>query len=270
MRLWFLLLALPVVVYFAIGLPVYLNQNKLLFVPERGPIDPASVGVQGLTAVTLHTQDGLDLTAWYKAPAAGRPVLVYFHGNGGNIAGRAGRLRLFDQFGWGALFVEYRGYGPNPGTPSEAGFARDALAGYAFLQERQISGSRIILYGESLGTGVAVRLATERPVGAVILDSPYTSIAAVAQAHFPWLPAALLIRNKFYLKSRIRDIHAPLLIMQGALDKVVPPAQGQADFAEALPPKQFWLGPGTEHWNVLETGGAAVAEQFAAAYVPGA
>ncbi len=212
----------------------------------------------------------MDLTAWYKASAAGRPVLVYFHGNGGNIAGRTGRLQIFDSLGWGALFVEYRGYGPNPGTPSEQGFARDALAAYGFLQERQILPSRIILYGESLGTGVAVRLATARPVAAVILDSPYTSIAAVAQAHFPWLPAALLIRNKFYLLSRIRDIHAPLLIMQGALDSVVPPAQGQADFAEALPPKQFWSGTETQHWNVLETGGAAVVQAFAAAYVPGA
>jgi fermentation-respiration switch protein FrsA (DUF1100 family) len=263
------LLAVPAVLYLALLAAIYGRQDSLLFVPTKGPMDVADAGVPGLEAVVLHTQDGLALTAWYKPPAPGRPCLVYFHGNGGNIAGRAGRMRVFDRLGWGELFVEYRGYGPNPGAPSQAGFNLDALAAYGFLRDSHVPASRIVLYGESLGTGVAVRLATERQVAAVVLDSPYASIAAVAQAHFWYLPAALLIRNKFPLRALITGIHAPLLVMQGALDNVVPPAQGQAVYAAAVAPKEFWSGPMTQHWDVLETGGAAVLARFVEQYVPG-
>jgi fermentation-respiration switch protein FrsA (DUF1100 family) len=261
------LLCVPLALYIGIVVKLYAAQDRILFQPARGPMNVADAGVPGLAAVTLHTADGLDLTAWYKAGAAGRPVIVYFHGNSGDLDDRAGRLRLFDSFGWGELFVEYRGYGPNPGVPSQDGFNQDALAAYGFLQSAQVPPQTIVLYGESLGTGVAVRLATERPVGAVVLDSPYVSIAAVAQARFWFLPVALLIKNPFTLRARITGIHAPLLVMQGALDHVVPPAQGVAVYEAALPPKAFWSGPGTYHYNVLESGGAAVLRDFVRKYV---
>ncbi len=261
------LLCVPLALYVGIVIKLYATQDKILFQPALGPMNISDAGIPGLAAVTLHTEDGLDLTAWYKPGAAGRPVIVYFHGNSGSLDDRGGRLRLFDSFGWGELFVEYRGYGPNPGVPSQDGFNRDALAAYAFLQGAQVPAKDIVLYGESLGTGVAVRLATERPVGAVVLDSPYVSIAAVAQARYWFLPAALLIKNPFALRARIGGIHAPLLVMQGALDSVVPPAQGVAVYDAALPPKAFWSGPETYHFNVLESGGAAVMQAFVRKYV---
>jgi fermentation-respiration switch protein FrsA (DUF1100 family) len=268
-KLVLLLAGILLAIYVGLGALLYLKQDQLVFRPAKGPIDVAGAGVPGMVAVVLHTADGLALTAWYKAAAPGRPVILYFHGNGGDIAGRAGRMRIFDGFGWGALFVEYRGYGPNPGVPSQDGFNEDALAGYEFLDDARVPASRIVVYGESLGTGVAVRLATERPVAAVVLDSPYVSIAAVAQQRFWFMPAALLIKNPFLLRARIGGIHAPLLVMQGALDDVVPPAQGQAVYAAAAEPKAFWCGPQTYHYDVLESGGAAVMRGFLRQYVAG-
>jgi len=268
-KLLLVLLGIPVAIYIGAGALLYARQDRLLFQPAKGPIDVAAAGVTGMRAVTLRTAAGVALTAWYKPPPPGRPVILYFHGNGGDIAGRSGRMRLFDGFGWGALFVEYRGYGPNSGVPSEDGFNQDALAAYAFLRAAEVPSERIVLYGESLGTGVAVRLATERKVAAVVLDSPYVSIAAVAQQRFWFMPAALLIKNPFILRARIDAIHAPLLVLQGALDRVVPPAQGQAVYAAALQPKAFWSGPHTHHWDVLESGGAAVMRDFLRQYVAG-
>jgi fermentation-respiration switch protein FrsA (DUF1100 family) len=267
-RLILLFLAIPLAAYATIITDMYARQNELLFPAWRGPINVADAHVPGLRAVTLHTADGLALTAWYRPADPGQPTILYLHGNGGNILLRAGRMAIFAALGWGELFPEYRGYGPNQGTPSEAGFNQDALAAYAFLHQANIPPDHIVLYGESLGTGVAVRLATERQVAAVVLDSPYTSIAAVAQRDFPYLPAALLIKNPFPLLTLIPSIHAPLLVMQGADDVVIPPIQGQDVFAAAAAPKQFWQGPQTTHFDVLESGGAAVAQKFVAQVVP--
>ncbi len=263
------LLCIPVAVYIGVCVKLYAAQDQILFQPAIGPEDVTDAGVPGLSEVTLHTADGLALTAWYKAPTAGRPVIVYFHGNSGNLADRGLRMQIFDGFGWGELFVEYRGFGPNPGVPGQDGFNLDALAAYQFLRDAQVPADKIVLYGESLGTGVAVRLAAERQVAAVVLDSPFVSVAAVAQERYWFVPAALLIKNPFYLRARIREIHAPLLVMQGALDHVVPPAQGKAVFAAALPPKEFWAGPRTTHTDVLESGGAAVMRDFVRKYVEG-
>ncbi len=267
MKLVFLLAGIFLAIYVGLGMLLYVKQDALVFRPARGPINVAGAGVPDMVPVVLHTADGLELTAWYKAAAPGRPVILYFHGNGGDITGRVGRMRIFDAFGWGTLFVEYRGYGPNPGKPSQDGFNEDALAGYQFLDDARVPASRIVVYGESLGTGVAVRLATERPVAAVVLDSPYVSITAVAQQRFWFMPVTWLIKNPFLLQARIQSVHAPLLVMQGALDNVVPPAQGQAVYAAATEPKMFWSGPQTYHYDVLESGGAAVMRGFLRQYV---
>jgi pimeloyl-ACP methyl ester carboxylesterase len=240
---------------------LYVEQDRLLFPADQGALDVAAAGVPGLRAVTLHT-GGLALTAWYKPAPPGAPTVLYLHGNSGSLMTRLGRMRLFDGLGWGELFLEYPGYGGNPGRPSQDGFDAAARAALSYLGAQGVPAGKTILYGESLGTGVAVRLATEAPVGAVVLDSPYTSIAAVAQERYWYVPAALLIRNPFPLRTLIAGIHAPLLIMQGGEDQVVPPAMGVADFDAAVDPKQFWRNPTAHHDDVLESGGAAVMVAF--------
>ena len=247
---------------------VYSQQTALLYPGDHGP-DVLPGGIAGLRDVRVQTADGLALTAWFKPPAPGAPTLLYFHGNAGNLNGRAGRVRLFGATGWGELFLEYRGYGGNPGTPSEAGLDADARGAIAYLAGQNIASSRVILYGESLGTGVAVRLATEVPVAAVILDSPYTSIADMAQRRYWYFPARYLIHDRFELLARIARINAPLLVMQGERDQVVPPAMGRAVFAAANEPKEFWSNPQADHFDVAEAGGAAIMAFFVARHVPG-
>ncbi len=249
------LAGLAVLAYLGLVGTLYVEQNWLLFPTNGPPLDVAAAGVPGLRAVQVPVPGGAALTAWFKPAPPGAPTVLYLHGNAGDLMTRLGRVRAFNNIGWGEMFLEYPGYGGNPGTPSQASFDAAARAALAYLEAQGAAPGHIVLYGESLGTGVAVRLATEEPVGAVVLDSPYTSIAAVAQERYWYVPAALLIRNPFPLRTLIAQIHAPLLIMQGGDDQVVPPAMGVADYDAAAQPKQFWRNPEATHDDVFESGG---------------
>jgi fermentation-respiration switch protein FrsA (DUF1100 family) len=239
------------------------RQRQFLYFPDRSrPVLPGAAEANA-RALTVHTEDGLDLLAWLAPPADdAKPVVLYLHGNGGNIGYRAPRLARLSRLGWGMLLLEYRGYGGNDGAPSEAGIQADARAGYAALRAFGIPAQRILLWGESLGTGVAVRLATEVDVGAVLLESPYTSILAIAQQRFPFVPVAWLLRDRFDLIGRIPEIHVPVLVMTGERDTIVPPDMGRAVFAAAHEPKVFWLAPTAGHNDLVEAGAFDVVQTF--------
>jgi uncharacterized protein len=235
------LIAIPVIAYLAILAYLYFYQRQLLYFPDRSRPQLGALEHLGVREVRLTTGDGFDLLSWYLPPREGRPVIAYFHGNGGNIAYRANRVQRFGREGYGVLMLEYRGYAGNPGAPSEAGLFEDARTGLDFLGAEGIAAGRIVLYGESLGTAVAVQAATQVPVGAVVLESPFTSIAAVAQHHYPFVPATLLIWDRFDALSRIAEVEAPLLMLQGGRDGVIPARFGEALFAAAPDPKERWL-----------------------------
>ncbi len=229
------------------------QQRRLLYLPDRRRPNLQAAGVDGALAVTVHTSDGLDLMAWWIAPAdETMPVLLYLHGNGGNIENRAQRFAKVGRLGWGMLLLEYRGYGGNPGAPTEAGLLEDARAAWAWLEGERISARRVLLWGESLGTGVAVRLAGEVKAGAVLLESPYTSIAAVAQLRFPFAPVDWLIRDRFDLIGRVGVVHVPVLVMTAGRDTIVPPEMGRAVFALANEPKRFWFAAEAGHNSLAE------------------
>ena len=272
-RLLLTLLAVPIVLYCALVAVLYAVQGSLLFRPMDVAPDASAAGVAGLQTVLVRTADRLDLKAWFLPPPTGRPTVLYFHGNGGNLGNRTGRAQRIAGRGWGLMMLEYRGYGGNPGTPSEKGMAMDARAALDALAARGIPPRQVVLYGESLGTGVAARLAADRPatdpVAAVVLDAPYTSVADVAAMQYWFLPAHLLVRNPFDILSRIGGIHAPLLVMQGDHDVGIPPAMGRAVFDAALEPKQMWVSVGGLHENAMETGGEAVMAAFLGKHVPG-
>lgn len=255
-RVLSLLLGLAALYAVLVG-AAYLGQRKLLY-PAFGPaLAAAEAGLPGFEDVVLATPDGERLAAWYRAPEPGRATVLYFHGNGGSLSLRRGRARLLAEGGRGLLMVTYRGYPGSTGQPTEAGLALDALTAHRWLGER-VPAERVVLYGESLGTGVAVGLAAEQRFGGVILDAPFTSTADVAAGVFPFLPVRLLMRDQYRSEARIGRLRAPLLVLHGDRDGVVPFALGERLFRAAPEPKRLVRIAGGDHVGNLEAGLAEV------------
>lgn len=237
---------------------LYVGQRKLLYRPESSLPPLVQSATPEAEVIELLTDDGLSLVSWYLKPRSGMPTVVYFHGNAGTIADRSFKARLFHDAGFGFLLLEYRGYGGNPGQPTEEGLFSDARAGLAFLQDR-LEGGALVLYGESLGSGVAVKMAAElagqgTPAAALILEAPYASIADTAQHHYPFVPVGKLLKDRFDSKSRIRSVKSPLLVVHGDKDKVVPFKHGLKLFDHAQQPKTHIKVPGASHGDLYDFG----------------
>jgi uncharacterized protein len=256
------LVGVPLLAYLAVLAYLYVFQRQLLYFPDRSRPQLGLLADHGVREVWLTTADGLSLLSWYLPPREGGKVILYFHGNGGNIGYRTDRLQRFGHEGYGVLLVGYRGYGGNPGSPSEAGLYADAQAALDFLEREGIGAGRVVLYGESLGSGVAVQMAAQRPVAGLVLESPYTSIAALAQYHYPFIPASLLIWDRFDALSRIGEVEAPLLVLEGGRDAIVPARFSQALFDAAPEPKESWVAPEAGHVNLDRFGGLDAAVSF--------
>jgi hypothetical protein len=256
-----------------LGAALWAFQDRLIYFPDpTPPPPPALLGLDRVAETRLRTADGLDILAWNLPAGRGdAPVLLYLHGNGGSLAYRADRLRRFERLGWGALVVQWRGYGGNPGQPSETGLAEDARAGLRSLQEAGVPAARIVLWGESLGTGLAIRLAAEQPraVAAVILESPYTSLLALGRMHYPLLPSNLLLRDRYDSLALMPQVEAPVLILQGARDTLVPPAMGREIAAAASAPVQLWEAPLAGHNELGQAGAFEEAARFLSQHLPG-
>jgi fermentation-respiration switch protein FrsA (DUF1100 family) len=268
-RFALVLLFIAVALYVVLAAGLYLFQRKLLYLPDTQRPDMAHLGIAGLRAVEIETTDGLRLLAWYLPPPGDRPVVAYFHGNGGNLGYREARMIQFAAARFGALFLEYRGYGGNPGSPTEDGLYTDARAALDFLAAQGIDPARLVLYGESLGTGVAVRMASERPVGALVLEAPYSSIADVAAQRYWFVPARLLLKDKFDAMAHIGAVRAPILVLMGARDVIVPPKFARALFDAAPEPKELWLAPDGGHEDLRQHGGLDATVAFIERRVPG-
>jgi fermentation-respiration switch protein FrsA (DUF1100 family) len=217
---------------------LYFAQRSMLYHPTALRTPPAEAGMPEAQEVEFDTSDGEKLVAWHVPPRDDKPVVIYFHGNGEIIQWRIGHHRALIRDGAGLIAVNFRGYGGSTGTPTEEGLHRDAAAAYAFAVAHYPA-QRIVLYGVSLGTGVAVKLASERPVGKLILESPYTSTADVAAGLFPYVPVRWLMKDQLHSDQWIGKVHVPLLIMHGARDDVIAIRFGERLFALANEPKRF-------------------------------
>ncbi len=246
---------------------LYLIQRSMMYFPWSDAPVPAESGVPEMRPVRLVTADGLTLTSWYHPARTGQATLVFFHGNAGHIGHRGFKARMFLDAGFGVFLVGYRGFGGNPGRPNESGLYADGRAALAYLAGSGVPPARVVLYGESLGTGVAVQLAHEAaragaPVGAVVLEAPYTSVAAAAQVHYPYLPAYWLVKDRYASIDKIADIDAPLMVIHGTRDQIIPERFGREIFAAASEPKTaLWL-PKADHNDIYEHGAAGAITDF--------
>jgi len=243
---------------------LFVFQRKLLYVPNAEVPNLAEAGLDGaVQPVHTTTADGLQLLAWYR-PRSSNPgaVIVYFHGNAGHIGHRADRVRPYLEAGYGVLLVEYRGFGGNPGQPSEQGLYTDARAALDFLAGQGVAADRMIFYGESLGTAVAVEMATTHGCAALVLEAPFTSVGAVAQSRYWMFPVRQLVLDKFDSLSKIARIRCPLFLMHGERDGVIPIRFGRELFAAAPEPKGAKWFPEANHVNFDEFGGPAAVMEF--------
>lgn len=245
--------------YLGLGALMFFAQRALMYFPDRARTPPAAAGLAQAQEIVLDTADGERVIAWHVPPRGDKPVVLYFHGNGGALNLRVDRFGKIVAQGFGLLALSYRGYGGSSGKPTEEGLIEDARAAYAFAAERY---PRIAVWGESLGTGVAIALAAEKPVTHVILDAPFTSTADVAADLYWFLPVRLLMKDQFRSDQRIKRVSAPVLILHGEADDIIPIAYGERLLAMIPGKKQMVRFPGGYHVDLDRLGAADAALKF--------
>jgi fermentation-respiration switch protein FrsA (DUF1100 family) len=241
---------------------LFAKQRSMLFpVPTTERTAPAAAELPEAEEHVLTTSDGEKVIVWHVPPKPGRNVVLFFPGNGDFLAGRVSRFKGITVDGTGLVALSYRGYAGSTGAPSEDGLFRDAAAAYAFATEHY-DARRIVAWGFSLGTGVAVAIASERPLGKLILEAPYTSTVDVAASLFRFAPIRLLMRDQFHSDERIARVTVPLLIMHGTNDPAIPIAFGERLFALAHEPKKLVRFPGGGHEDLDNFGALETARRF--------
>lgn len=269
---------LAILGYAAVVAAMFFFQRALQYEPGAGPLpDPATTEAPELTALALRPADGPALTAWAAPPPGGGygggTTMVFFHGNAGTIADRAERARAWLDAGLGVMLVEWRGYGGNPGRPTESGLLADGRAALAWLRAQGAPPERLVFYGESLGSGVALILAAEeeaanRRPGAVVLDGAFTSAVAVGMLRYPWLPVGLLMKDRYDGLSALAGVTAPLLVLHGERDTIVPVAMGRALLEAAPGPAEGFFPPQGDHVDLYDHGAGPVLLRFLARHLP--
>ena len=248
----------------ALIVAIQTQQRRLIYFPTRDPVPSAASYFPGGRDVVLETEDGKRLGAWYIPASTGKPgpAAIVFNGNGGDRSGRAMLAVGLGRLGLSVLLFDYRGYGGNDGTPSEKGLAADARAAQEWLAAQpDVDPERIVYFGESLGAAVAIGLSQQRPPAALVLRSPFTSLAEVGNVHYPWLPVGLLLIDKFPSVERIGSITAPVMVVAGDRDDVVPESLSRKLYDAARDPKRYLLVPGTGHNDLELAGGRTMLDE---------
>lgn len=236
-------------VYAALLAVLYSQQRNLIFHPDTHIQAPEAYGLSGFESINIPNGE-VTLQLWQRAPEAGMPLIVYFHGNASHLGNRAPVFAALAGKGFGVLGLSYRGYGNSTGSPSEEGLLSDARAAMRYASEKLgVAPQQIIIYGESLGTGVAVAMAGEFPVAGLVLQAAYTSVANRAAELYPYVPVRLLLKHRFDSLARISKVRCPLLMFHGELDATIPVAHGRALLAAAAEPKKGVFFADIDHNN---------------------
>ena len=233
-----------------------LSQRRLIYLPTRAV--PLITGeLAGWEEVAFDTSDGLTLQGWFTPPETGAPLVIVFNGNAGNRGDRIPLGTGLAEKGFGVLLFDYRGYGGNPGHPSESGLARDARAAAAWVAMKAPA-HPVVYFGESLGGAVAIELALDHPPAALVLRSPFTSLADVAADHYWFLPVRALLWDEYPSIDRIGEVAAPTLVIAGSADSIVPLDQSRAIYDAAPEPKDLLVINGADHNDPALVAGLAV------------
>lgn len=263
------LLVVGVVVYLAIVALMYFAQRALMYFPETVRTAPTQAGLPEAEEVVLGTADGERVIVWHIPPRGDHPIVLYFHGNGGALRYRVDRYRALTEDGTGLVLLSYRGYGGSSGRPSEDGLIEDARAAYVFATQRYPA-ARLVVWGESLGSGVAVAIAAEKApekkVVRLVLEAPFASAVSVAASVYPFVPVRFLMKDQFRSDLRIGNVKVPVLIVHGDRDAVIPIESGERLYSLIEGPKRFLRVPGAGHEDLgthaIEAMKAFVAERF--------
>jgi fermentation-respiration switch protein FrsA (DUF1100 family) len=248
--------------YVALATALYFGQRALMYhPPETVARTPASAGLPAASNIRIKTADGEQLVAWFAPPDGDKPLVIFFHGNAEVLSWRTARFKKLAQEGVGLLAVSFRGYAGSTGTPTEDGLIADGEAAYRFAAARYPA-RRIAIWGYSLGSGVAVRVAAAHPIAKLVLEAPFTSTLEVARARFPFMPVGWLMLDRFLSIDHVKDVRAPLLVLHGEQDRVVPIRFGEALFAAANEPKRFVRFPEGGHVNLDHFGATEIVRKF--------
>ena len=243
-----------VAVYAVICVAAYFGNRLFMYFPDPTRVVPVEAGLDGVEEIEITVDDGITLVAWHAPAKRDKPTVLYFHGNAANAANRAPKIETIRKSGFGVFYLNNRGYGGSGGQPTEESNVADSLAAYDHLIGLGVPTGRIVAYGESLGSGQAVRLAAERQVAAVVLEAPLTSTVDVARTTFFWLPLGLLLTDTYNNERNIRSVTAPVLVLHGEQDAVIPVEMGWRVYHAANEPKRIELFPRGAHNDLFDHG----------------
>lgn len=264
MRFALMLLLLVGLVYGGALALLYVKQRSMLYFPDPQKFLPEEIGLSAFKAETLETSDGERIIVWFAPAKQGLPTLLRFHGNASSVDYEARLFGHYLEHGYGLMIVSYRGFGGSTGSPSQGGLILDGLAAYDSLIDRGLTARDIIVSGHSLGAGVAVQIATRRPVRAAILVSPFTAAVDVAAERFPWAPVSALMKDQYRSRDLIGEIKVPVLIIHGTQDQTIPVEHGKRLFALANEPKTLAILEDAGHANLMDYGSEEQALAFLA------
>jgi len=240
------ILILLLISYFAICLFMFLFQRTFMYHPDINSYDETGIQFE-FKKVEIPSTENIVLNSWYSFKNSNYKTLVFFHGNAGNLNNRIYKLNKINQLNLNFLIISWRGFSGNQGKPTEDGLYQDAKSSIRWLEQKGIIKTNIILYGESLGTGVALELAKDSKYAGIILESPYTSMVAMAKKIYPFLPVSILVKDRFESLSKIKKNVSPILIMHGEMDTLVPAHMGKKLFQEANNPKYSYFPSSDDH-----------------------
>ena len=242
-------------IYIFFGIFLYFFQRKIIFNTSGKPKEPIYYGLNSVQEIKISTSDGLKLITWYSKAKLNQPTLLYFHGNSFDIGERSYRIERYIKRGWGVLLLAWRGYSGNKGKPTEKNLYVDAEAALMWIKKNtKVNKKDIVLYGESLGTGVAVEMGTRYSFKSIILEAPFTSICDIAQQRYKIYPAKYLTLDKFNNIEKINKILSPLLIISGKKDEVIPHSHSIKLFSKAKHPKDSVFIDEAMHNNLYDFG----------------